>query len=466
MESRVPEQPGVCSFVDREEELEALDRAYRERPGLAVVYGRRRVGKTRLIWEWLKRRRVKAVYFLAHLSSHEHNLKMLAERAAGQLGDPLIAKVTPRSLGDLLTLMARSGADVVVIDEFTYWVRAAPRVASELQEFVDTQLPSTGLLVVISGSLVGVVERKILGGGSPLYARARLRLRLHPLKYRDAARMLSRMGPEDRVRVYSLVGGIPFYLCLVAGPRNAGEAVWRLVIEPGAPLRVERDLLLREELRDPHAYNAILSAIARGHTTPARIAAVTGLDPSHTHKYLAVLEALEFVSRETPLFKRKGRYRIADPILRSWYGLVEPVSELLELGLAREAFKAIMARLDEHVAPAWEELVKLHLLEAWAPEGYTLAGRLEHRGEELDVALVNTVERKAVVAEVKWSHLTLREAEALRRTAASKAYRLLPKGYTVTETYVAARSVSGGEGADWIITPANIEEGSLGTSPA
>ncbi len=75
-----------CPFLDREEELKALDRAFEDRPGFAVVYGRRRIGKTRLLREWI-RRHVKAVYYLAHLTIHEHNLSLMTEAAYQQLGE-------------------------------------------------------------------------------------------------------------------------------------------------------------------------------------------------------------------------------------------------------------------------------------------------------------------------------------------------------------------------------------------
>ena len=448
-----------CRLVDRRVELEALNRAYRKRPGLMVVYGRRRVGKTRLIREWLSGFvEGKSVYSLAHLAGHTYNLRMMAERAGAQLGDPLLAELAPDRLDVLLELLARAGVEVVVIDEFTYWARSSPRVLSELQVFVDERLESTGLLVVISGSLIGVLERAVLGGGSPLYARARWRLRLSPMGFEWLRGFVPQMTPEDRVRLYALVGGVPFYLCLAREASSLEDVVDMLFLDPAAPLGYEKDLLLREELREPHTYNSILSAIARGYDTPSRIAQVTGLEPGHVHKYLSVLESLGMVERETPLFRRRGRYRIADPILRTWYTLLEPVNDLIELGRQEEARRAILSRMDEYTAPTWEHLVKAHLTRLLAGEGYTLAGRLEHRGEEVDVALVNPEEKRAVVAEAKWSTLAPQEASRIRRRTLAKAARLLPRGYTVEEAFVAARNIAGGTRPPWTITPEDLEE--------
>ncbi len=446
----------TCPFADRGAELSALNRAYRGRPCLVIVYGRRRIGKTRLLFEWLKRLNEPHVYYVAHLTSHEHNLRLMASKASQQLGDPLIERLRPQTIADLLDLIERVGAKVVVIDEFTYWVRASPRVLSELQEYIDTRLPSTDLLVVLSGSLVGVMEREIAGGGSPLYARSCLRIRLGELEYNYLRHLVPGMTSDDRVRLYALVGGIPFYLCLARKMKNVREVVEELITSPGAPLRDEKDLLLREELRDPHTYNAVLSAIARGYTTPAKIAEVAGLDPSHTHKYLHVLEHLGVVERRVPLFKKKGSYRIRDPVVRTWFTLVEPVLELLELGQTSEAAKTILEKIDVYTAPVWEDIVRAYLLKTHANKGYTIAGYLEHKGVELDIAILNPEEKKAIVAEAKWAKLSRKEAERLRREAERKAYQLLPKGYIVEETYVAAMDTEKPEDY-WIVTPAKIE---------
>ena len=455
VQGKLPGEP--CRFVNRQDELGILEKAYQRRPGLLVVYGRRRIGKSRLIAEWLSRKK-KSVYYVAHLTSHTDNLRGLASRASRQLGDPIIESVTYDNLGSLLTMIHRSGGEIVVIDEYTYWARASPRVLSELQEFVDHTLPSTNMLVVISGSLLGVMERNVLGGGAPLYARATSVLRLKELSYPHLKEFLPLLSPEDRVRVYALVGGIPYYLCQLHGTTTIREAVERLITSPGSMLREEKDLILREELRDPHAYNAILSALAEGYVRPAAIADVTGLDPSHVRKYLHTLEYIHIVERVTPLFKRKGWYKISDPVIRTWFTLVKPVIELLDLGKRSEALDEILQKIDVYTSKIWEQIVSNHLLKLHAGKGYLQYGPLLHKGEEIDIALLDPGEKKAVVAEAKWSNITRGEAEKLRRKTEARAQRLLPSDYTVEKVYIAVRSlVDEVELPDWILTPAVIE---------
>lgn len=453
--STVPKMP--CRFVDRDDELRSLSRAS-EKGGLVVVYGRRRVGKTRLVLEWLRREGLRHVFYVSHLTSHEHNLRLMAERAAEQLGDPIIREASPKTLTALMGLVLRAGAEAVVIDEFTYWAKASPRVLSEMQEFVDQYLPRLGGTVVITGSVLGVMMRGVLGGGSPLYGRAVARLRLGPLRFPYLKDLLPKLSPVERVATYSLVGGIPFYLCALSSSSSIEEVIEYLIASPTPLLLDEKDLILREEFRDPHTYAAILSAIAKGYGTPAKIAQVTGIDSSHTHKYLAVLEYLGIVKRSVPLFKKKGRYVIADPVIRTWYTLIEPVTELIEMGEYGKVKDEVLRRLPTHTAPTWESLVREYLLRKYLPQGFTVAGRLEHKGAEVDVVILNTSEKKAVVAEVEWSSGTLRDAERLADEARRKAEALLPSKYEVVATYAALREVKGGPSGN-VITPETVESG-------
>jgi len=454
--SSIIEAQHSCPFVDRLQELEALRRAHEARPHLALLYGRRRIGKTRLIKEWLSHAGEPAVYYMARLASHEYNLRRMAEAAASQLGDPLIARLEPRDLPSLLQLVHERGATTIVIDEVTYWARSWTGLASELQYFVDHVLPGTSLLLVLTGSLLGVMEDSLAGRGAPLYARAHTRIRLDPLRYPHAAALLDKYTPPDKVRVYSLLGGVPFHLCTARTMDSPDTVLARLLLSPHSQLRDEKDLILREEFRDPHSYEAILSAIAQGYDTPTRISQVTGLDKGHVSRYLARLKTLGLVEHEVPLFAKRGRYRIRDPILRAWYTIAEPLQELIDLGLTSQALPPARMKLERLAAQTWEDLARQHLLARYAAKGYTRAGRVERKGEELDIALLDEQGKKAVVGEAKWSRLTLREAERLRRRTLARAHRLLPD-YEVQQVYIAARELEPGEKPSWIILPEDLE---------
>jgi len=446
-----------CPLLDRDRELETIDKAYSRRPAFLVVYGRRRIGKTRLLREWITLRNPKNVYYLAHLTSHLHNLKLMATNAARQLGKPELARTAPESLGSLLSILSDLGVEVVVIDEITYWARSDPLVLSELQEFIDLQLPETQMLLTVSGSLLGVMKEDILGGTSPLYARSSYRIRLGELPFGHLKCALRKLSPEDRVRAYSLVGGIPYYLCLLSTASSIEEIV-ELLVTRDSPLTQEKDFVLREEFREPATYNAVLSALAKGYDTPTRISQITGIKPGLANKAAHVLDYLGFIARDVPLFRKKGRYVIVDPILRTWYTLIEPVQAMLELGLEKEAQEQVLSRIDEYTGRTWETLTRAYIWGIHAAEGYRLAGRAVHKGEELDTVIVDPETRRAIIAEAKWSTLTAREIRKIKLLAREKAKRVLPQNYAIEKIYVAAKRVIG-EPPEDTITPQDLEEG-------
>ena len=258
-----------AKFVDREVELRELQALWdSESPGLLVVHGRRRVGKTRLLLQWLQGK--PHIYYMALMASHEVNLARLAQQIERQLGLEGFSKPTYPSLDTLLEAFKNLVGKrrlALVLDEFTYWVRSEPKVLSELQLFVDHVLPQTNILLIICGSIVGLMHREILGGGSPLYGRRIASLHVKPLKPWHLKEFLPRYSKEDRLRVYSLVGGIPYYLQLFKPQLPLRDNILSLFISKLAPLRNEVEILLHEEFRDPHVYLSILSSIVKGANT-------------------------------------------------------------------------------------------------------------------------------------------------------------------------------------------------------
>ncbi len=448
-------------FIGREAELRVLEEAWRNRPGFIVVYGRRGIGKTRLVKEFLSRHR--GVYYLAQLSSHEYNLRRLAIRLAEYLGEEFLVEIRVTKLHELLRMFIRSGGDdlVLVLDEFTYWVRSSPRVLEELREFINKVLPHTRILLIVIGSLVRVMRSRVLRENIVSSNGGRRRIRLGQLEFRYVKYFTPRYTSSERVRLYALFGGIPYYLCLVDDRQPIADNIRRLVLEPSAPVRAEKDLLLREELRDPHTYNAVLSAIAKGYDRPSKIAEITGIDSSHVSKYLYVLESLGVIKREVFLFKRKKSiYRIIDPILRTWFYLVEPIQELVDLELVDDALEYVTTKLQDLVQTTWEDLVREYLLKKHGSQGYVVSGRLGCRGEGISVALVNHDERKVIVSEVKWSKNSISELEEMKKKLEAKAHRLLPADYTVEKAYVAVEDIVDGvsEKPSWIILPRDLEQ--------
>ncbi|NOZ89177.1 MAG: ATP-binding protein [Crenarchaeota archaeon] len=437
---------GQPILVDREQELEALDAAWEAgQPVLAVVYGRRRVGKTFLVTGWAALRGLDTIYLVANFSDPQPALRDLEEQLGEQLGFP------PRlsSLRDLVKTLAAlfcSSRRVIVFDEFQRL--AAAGLPQLLQEAWDRRLSGcpTPSMLVLSGSAVGMIERAALHGGSPLYGRARLTLRLRPLGFREAYPML-RGAPSsvEAFRLYALFGGTPYYLSLLSPGEGVEGNLWRLLFAPGAPLQEEPRRVLEAEVREPDRYMAILEALARGGRRLGDIAAATGLPPTSLPRYIQVLESMDLVCRQRILETSRHLYRVCDNFFQAWFRLIAPRLHLLERGLNRQAYTSALREAETLAAQAWEaEALRdlLHRLQARGEEPLE-AGAYIHKGIEIDGVIV-TADGTLYGLEAKWSRLTPRELERLHARLEAKLRQTpMARRARRIETIVYAREVEG-----------------------
>ncbi|NOZ89224.1 MAG: hypothetical protein GXO15_04785, partial [Crenarchaeota archaeon] len=222
-------------FLDRALELRVLEAEWR-RPGLRVVavYGRRRVGKTRLLVEWLRGRRG------AYYEAVELGYRQLVEELRVALSKQLHAPLTAADVVALLEEAAETveGRFAVVLDEFQYLVEADPSLPSRLARSIDTRLADADMVLVLSGSAASWFERGLLAARAPLHGRVTARLRVSPMQLLDAWSFWPQMGPVEALHSYSVVGGTPAYLAPSYGARSLRE-VLATVASPGSPLLEE-----------------------------------------------------------------------------------------------------------------------------------------------------------------------------------------------------------------------------------
>lgn len=454
-------EPG--GFVNREKEVLLLTRAWAKRPSFVVIYGRRRIGKTRLLREWVRKEGLRHVYYFAHLSGHAPNLAGLA-RALDEVFGTKLSGGRWESLYHLLATAASAlrDGDVIILDEFSYWVRSAPQAASELQQFVDEVLPQTGLVLIITGSLVGVMLRDILGGSAPLYGRATHKLRLRELSPWCIKKFAPRYSPRELVETYSLFGGVPHYLRLLDDSLTPFKAFTQL-FGPGGDLEGEPYFIIREEFRDPHPYLAILEAVAAGNTTLTRIANYAGLPASHTSKYVRILTQLGLLERVPVLFSKRAPIRVADKALRSYLSLSRALHSLSqESPQLREKYAAL-------VSLGWEELSSAHATTHLAREmGITpsAAGKLIHKGTEVDWAIIDNTNKKILAIEAKWSDLSEADIRRIARRVKAATYTAFPSSIKDYDTHVAIYTRSAPEHVKEaeIITPEDMPWGKECTS--
>jgi len=334
IQSRLYADVSVDRLIDREAEaaeLHALaDSATRR---LALLYGRRRVGKTYLLTHLWPHDR--AFYFTASATSPEVNRRALIEEASRWSGEELRPEDHPtwRTVFRALTGLVPERDLVVVLDEFQYLATDQAgllEVTSELNAVWEAGIARNGrLLLVLSGSAVRTLEA-LAAGGSPLYGRLDWVRVLRSFDYYDAGQMVPRYSPTDRVRTYGAFGGVPKYLHAVDDSRAVEENIVRLLLDSHGEVRLQVETVLRQEegLRDHARYQAILAAIGLKRQEVGRIAAALGQTAdTGLRRMIGQLVDLGLLDAQRN-FDEPGnqaiRYRISDPALRFHYGLTLP----------------------------------------------------------------------------------------------------------------------------------------------
>ena len=251
-------------FIGRTSELATLNAELERGSGFVVIYGRRRVGKTTLIKEFIKDKR--AFYFLATTESEAQSMKRFAGVLSRTTKNPMLSKVTFTDWLDLFQVVTDDHPDekkVLVIDEFPYLVKTNPDFPSILQNAWDEVLKDHNVMLILCGSLISMMKKHALAYDSPLYGRRTAQIRLMPLQFTDvyAAQNLSF---EQAVEQYAITGGVPKYMEFFQTEEPLVEQIRRVVLSKNGFLYEEPDFLLNEEVQTPINYFSVLKAISDG----------------------------------------------------------------------------------------------------------------------------------------------------------------------------------------------------------
>ena len=428
----------MVRFIDREEELKAL----RERLSggnfeLIVIYGRRRVGKTRLVLEAVKD--VPHVYYLA---VEGDNLRHFRETAGRAFPEVRYAGENWESL-----LHALKGR-IIIIDEFPNLIKEDPRVLSEFQRVIDTDLIDSKTKLILLGSSVGMMTEKVLSYRSPLYGRRTGSMRLRPLKFFHLRGFFPRASWEELMEVYGMTDGIPFYVAQVRLP--FWEWLDRELRNPVSFFRDEVDFLLRYEFTETRTYRRILEAIALGRTTPKEIRDFIGMRHSDITPYLRNLIETGLVVREVPVTEKpnskRGRYYVADNFLAFWFRFIYPNLSAIEEGVFDVG--EIKRDYNHYLGPVFEKVARQFLIglnrAGKLPFKFTKIGRWWRKGEEIDLVALHEREKKALFVEVKWKDLHEREARGILKDLERKAELVGREGWSKSYGLV-AKSAEGKE---------------------
>ncbi len=348
-------------FVNREQELIALERACS--PGMAVVSGRRRVGKTALLDHFAERRR--AIFLpgtrapvAEAMRRLEERIRQIATPAPGDLLDLGHLESWDAALGYLIARAAEQPL-LLVLDEFPYLCESDPSLPSTLQARWDHRGDSQ-LSVVLAGSHVGMME-ELVASDAPLFGRPDMHLRLQPFTWRHAPLLVDSTDPEVWLEAFVTVGGMPRYLSLWDGRHDAATNLTHLLDGPGAPLGDEGTVVL-QELTPGSAAARVLELVALGAVSFTEIRDRAGTAPATTSEALSSLERLGLLDRLTPAGEdprrtKRVRYQVRDPFLRLWLGVVLPHRDSFELGRGQAVLRRAADRIAASQAAALRGVV-------------------------------------------------------------------------------------------------------------
>ncbi|MEM0118145.1 MAG: ATP-binding protein [Conexivisphaerales archaeon] len=407
----------ISQFIDREDELSILREEYSHLPSLVILYGKRRVGKTRLIEEFLKGK--KAFIYTFPDSVKEVQLREFKEGASRFFNDEYISKLETDSWYDIFAYLHRivGNGIAIVLDEFTYAIKADLKITSDLQRAWDALFSRKRILLVLCGSMLGMMNEAVLSSTSPLFGRRSRDILLQPLKPWHSLQFFN--DKLYGIEGYMLVGGIPPYLTIASRYRSALNLVEREFLDQNGYFYREPYFLLSQELRETKTYFSIIMAISSGNSTANGIANYVGMETRKIFPYLQQLMSLQLIERTVPFMgpERAGRYFVKDNMLYSWFRLT-----YRRMGGFISSPRTGIDELSSILGDRFEEVVKEYIINFnLLPFRVEKAGKWWKDKDEIDLIAVNTNEKKVCFIEVRWSSLSHSEALELGKRLQGKA---------------------------------------------
>ncbi|MBT9776861.1 AAA family ATPase [Clostridium sp. MCC353] len=404
-------------FIGREHELSSLNKCYTsDKFEFVVIYGRRRVGKTALINQFIDGK--KAIYFMGVESNAKQNLenfsKNIMEFSAGIQAQT--AFLSLQAALEYVFHLSEQERLILVIDEYPYVARASKSLASTLQLLIDKYKDHSKLMLILCGSSMSYMEDHVLAYKAPLYGRRTAQMKILPFDFADTCRYFKNFSAEDKALIYGIAGGTPQYLLQMDDRLSVADNIKNTFLNPASSLFEEPENLLKQEVREPALYNAVITAIATGASRMAEISTKVGEDTSVCASYLKNLLTLGLIRKETPYGEkasRKSIYSIDDNMFRFWYKFIPENNSIIARGAADLAYKRIEPYLSDYMGKVFEEICMQYLwnllLKGQSPIEFRDLGRwwgtdpLTRSQTEIDI-MGEQDKNTALFGECKWTN--------------------------------------------------------------
>lgn len=405
-------------FVDRVQEMNTLENEYlRSESSLVIVYGRRRVGKTSLINEFIRRHEGFNLYFLATQESELQNLTAFKTQVADKTGNELLksADVDWLSVFKVLADYKTEERKIIVLDEFQYLGNSNRAFPSVVQKVWDTILKDANVMLILCGSLVTLMKQQTLEYSSPLYGRRTAQIKLKQIRFSHYGEFFPDLSEEDLIPFYAVTGGVPKYVESFENVDNIYEAIRRNVLNKQSYLYEEPFFLLQNEVSEIGSYFSVIKAIAMGNHKLADISAYINIKQTSLTKYLKILTDLDLIEREVPVTEKNpekskmGLYRITDNFISFWFKFIYPYRSYLERGEEEYVIEQIRKMfIPNFVSYVYEDVCREKMWQFASENKWDF--RFDRLGRywgpicgEVDLLAIDTVGRNMIIGECKYS---------------------------------------------------------------
>lgn len=418
-------------FIGRKKELQFFEERYHsDKAELIVLYGRRRVGKTELLREFSKDKKV--IFYSSRECSDNEQLQLFSNvmLKKNHPASKYLQKFNDwsQAFESLLEIQSEN-KKILIIDEFPYMCKSNSSIPSILQNLWDNTLKNQNVMIILCGSAMSFIEKEILAEKNPLYGRATGIYKMSELSFAETTQFFPYYSFEEQLTAFAILGGIPYYLNQFNSKLSIQENIKKAILSHGSILFSEVEFLLRQELRETSIYNTIIQAIALGCTSMNDIYTRTGIEKTKLTAYLNNLIELELIQREFSVMdgiqetikQSRGLYKLTNNFFRFWYSFIFPNYSEIECGDIEGVLKyEIIPRINEYVSITFEDvsqqymrsLNQQNLLDFHARKVGRWWGKttmLDSNGKkikvdtEIDVCLHNFTEKQFIFGECKYT---------------------------------------------------------------
>lgn len=436
-------------FIGRIQELKTLNTQYEMgESSLIIVYGRRRVGKTALIAEFLKDKKA-ALYFLATEEAEKQNLNYFKSQVAVFTGNELLktAEADWQTVFKTLVDYKTDDKKIIVIDEFQYIGESNPAFPSVMQKIWDTLLKDKNIMLILCGSLITLMKRQALQYSSPLYGRRTAQIKLKQIPFKNYHDFFDGKDDNELLPFYAVTGGVPKYIESFIKSSDVFDGIEGSILNAQSYLYEEPYFLLQKEVSEIGSYFSLIKTIAFGNRKLSEIAGLLGVKQTSLTKYLKVLSDLDLVEREVPITEatpeksKSGLYRLSDNFIAFWFRFVYPYRSYLEKGDTAFVLSQIKKGfVHNYTSFVYEDVCREKMWE-YSANGcwnfcFDRVGRYwGSKTGETDIVAIDSVGGNIVVGECKYS-------------SAPKGLAVL---HTLTEKAEALQNLVGANNAEYII---------------